>query len=155
MTRTDRCALALLGAAALAGCGAKVDVQAEEARLMETSRSWSKAAEARDLDRVMGYFADDAKYIAAGRPMAKGRADIRRRLDMDLKMPGFAISWRPLEAHVSASGDLGYLVEITEIKYTDLLGRNLSQRFNAVTIWRRQEDGARKNVVDISAPQPL
>src|SRR5688500_8172689 len=96
-------------AAALSGCMSEPDRTAEsEAQLMQTSREWSKAAQARDLEAVAGYFADDAVMISSGQPPLRGKQAIRASLEDAFKIPGFSISWEPIEADVS--GDLGYLL---------------------------------------------
>lgn len=91
-------ALACLVAAALSGCAEKIDPAVEEARLMETSRQWSRAAQGKNLDRVLAYYAPDATLIQSSRPIAKGHEQIRGHLAFMKGRPDFRISWRPREA---------------------------------------------------------
>jgi ketosteroid isomerase-like protein len=70
------------------------------------------------------------------------------------KVPGFAISWEPLEARISDGGDMGYLIERTTLTMNGPDGKPVTQHFRAVTIWKKQADGSWKNVVDISNPGP-
>jgi uncharacterized protein (TIGR02246 family) len=146
---------ALLAAAAiLVSCARPVDQAAEAERLMQTSREWSQVAQSRDIDRILSFWADDAVVIAPGEPERRGKAAIRAYLEASQNVPGFAISWEPIEARVSASGDLGYLIERTEVTVTGPEGRPLTQQFRAVTLWRKEADGAWRNVVDISNAPP-
>ena len=139
------CALALVGCAPEKGSDA-----AEAERLMQTSREWSKVAASGDMDKVLVYFADDAVMISAGRPPVRGRDALRSFLSETSKIPGFRISWEPLEAEVS--GDIGYMLERTQMTMTGPDGAPVTQQLQAVTIWRKQPDGSWKNVVDASVP---
>ncbi|HET9428378.1 MAG TPA: SgcJ/EcaC family oxidoreductase [Allosphingosinicella sp.] len=147
-------ALAGLAILPLGGCGNRIDTETEAERLMQTSRDWSAAAQSRDVDRMLGYWAEDALIISPGEPERRGKAAIREYLLTSFAVPGFRISWEPLEATIAASGDLGYLIERTQVTVTGPEGRPLTQQFRAVTLWRKEADGAWRNVVDISNAPP-
>lgn len=138
----------------LSACGARADQSAEKARLMETSRSWSKAASAGNVDAIVNYWADDAISIPPGVPELRGKAAIRASIEQSMKLPGFHIEWEPLEANVSADGSMGYLIERTRMRMNGPGGSPVEQSFRGVTIWRKQSDGSWKNVVDISNSPP-
>ena len=144
----------LAGLALLAGCSAPVDTQAEGARLMETSREWSRAAQSRDIDRILSFWAEDAVVIGPGQPELRGKAAIRDYLRQSFAIPGFRVSWEPLSATVSESGDVGWLLERTRVTMNGPDGRPATQDYRAVTIWRKQADGQWRNVVDISNEGP-
>jgi uncharacterized protein (TIGR02246 family) len=155
MTRARiQASVALAAAALLAGCGTRSDPAAEEAKLKETSRAWSRAAAAGDLDAIVNYWADDAVVIQPGQPVWRGKGAIRNFLEASMKTPGFRISWEPWEAVVSASGDMGYLLEDTTVTVNGPDGKPITSKFRAVTIWRKQPDGSWKNVVDTSNSGP-
>jgi uncharacterized protein (TIGR02246 family) len=134
----------------LAACKAEVDVEAEKQRLMETSRQWSQVAQSRDVNRMLSYWTEDAVMFSPGEPERRGKEAIRDYLEASFAVPGFQVRWEPLKADVSASGDLGYLIERTEVKVTGPDGRPITERFRAVTVWRKGADGAWRNAVDIS-----
>jgi ketosteroid isomerase-like protein len=69
------------------------------------------------------------------------------------KMPGFRISWQPQSVVVSESGDMAYLMENSQISFTDSSGKPITINNKAVTIWRKQADGSWRNAVDISTPE--
>lgn len=144
------------GAILLVGCATtRMDDQsAEEARLLDISREWSRAAGAGNVDAVMRYWADDAVVMMAGLPTFTGKDAIRRYVTESFDMPGFAISWEPLEAHVSASGDMGYIVEQSRVTLPDAQGRPVVHQFRAVSIWRKEVGQDWRNVVDISNAPP-
>lgn len=151
-------AIALLACAALAACtpggeaaSAKPSREAEERALMETSRAWAKAAKTGNADSIMAYFADDAVMITAGEPTLRGKEAIRKYVEGASKLPGFAISWEPMEAHVS--GDMGYMLERTTITVNGEDGSPKTQKLRAVTIWRKDDKGQWKAVVDSGIPE--
>lgn len=150
----SRLLLSCLLAAGLAACAGRPDPAAEEAKLMETSRAWSRAAAGGDVDAILAYWADDALVLPPGQPALRSRAALRAYLETSMKTPGFRIAWEPLEAKVSKDGDMGYLVERTTVTVDGPDGRPVSQHFRGVTIWRRQADGSWKNAVDINNPEP-
>lgn len=151
--RTEACLI--LGAALLAGCVSLPQGGAdEERRLLEISREWSRAAAGGDVDAIMNYWADDAVVMMAGLPTFTGKQAIRAYVTESYAIPGFAIRWTPLEAHVSASGDMGYILEDTEVTLPDAAGAPTTHRFRAVSIWRKDAGRGWRNVVDISNPQP-
>lgn len=127
---------------------------AEAEKLKQTSREWARAARSGNVEAVVQYWADDAILLLSGEPPRRGRDQIRAYVQRTLSAPGFRITWEPLEAHVSRSGDIGYLVERTEVTLSDRGGGTRTERLRAVTIWRKQPDGSWKNVVDISNAGP-
>jgi len=126
------------------------DTRADEKALMQTSRDWSQAAQSGDMEKVASYFADDAVMISSGEKPVRGRQAVRSYLAESMKIPGFRISWEPLEGKVT--GDMGYLLERTRMTMTGPQGTPVTQELQTVTIWRKQPDGAWKNVVDIAVP---
>lgn len=136
---------------ALAGCAGS-NGASEEERLMQASRDWSKAAQARDVEAVMNYFAEDAVLVSEGRDPIRGRQAIRDYIAEAYAIPGYEIRWEPLEARVS--GDLGYLLERTHVTMNRPDGVPANQTLQAVTIWERQEGGEWKNVVDVTVSGP-
>ena len=132
----------------------KVDNKAEGEKLMQISREWSQQAKAGNVEKTVSYWADDAVHIAAGQPTHTGKNAIRQMVEESNKIPGFSISWEPLSVEISESGDMGYLIEKSQVSYKDSTGKLVTQYNRAVTIWRKQGDGSWKNVVDLSVPEP-
>jgi uncharacterized protein (TIGR02246 family) len=133
---------------------ASVDVRAEEAKLMDASRRWSAlAAEGKDARAVAAYWADDAVLMQDGMPTMRGRDGARQFVEGAFKMPGFKIQWEPIEAHVAASGDMGYIIERSTITEPGADGKPVTNEARALTVWRKDANGEWRNVVDISNAQ--
>jgi uncharacterized protein (TIGR02246 family) len=130
----------------------KLDTKAEGEKVMQLSKEWSKAASNRDVEKVVGYWADDAIVISAGEPILSGKQAIRQMVEESYKMPGFGISWQPQSVVVSESGDMAYILENSQISFTDSTGKPITINNKAVSIWRKQTNGTWKNAVDISTP---
>lgn len=130
----------------------KVDTKAEGEKVLQLSKEWSKAASAGDIEKVVGYWADDAVVISAGEPVLSGKQAIRKMVEESYKMPGFRISWQPQRVVVSEGGDMAYLIEDSQVSFTDSTGKPFTIHNKAVSIWRKQTDGTWKNAVDISTP---
>ena len=142
--------LVLTASAAFASCNnTQVDVKAEGEKVMQASRDWAKTVTTKDIDKITGYWADDALVIQPGQALLKGKKDIRTMVEESFKTPGFSITWEPQTVEVSATGDLAYLVEKSTINVNDSTGKPMTMHFNGVTIWKKQADGSWKNVVDI------
>jgi ketosteroid isomerase-like protein len=149
--RSEGMILAAIGALTLSACTTvPISSSNEEARLMAISREWSAAAASGDLGRVVNYWGDDATVMMEGLPTFRGKNAIRDYVAESYKIPGFKISWEPLEAHVSASGDMGYIIERSQVTLPHSTGKLSTTYFRGVTVWRKDADGQWRNAVDIS-----
>ena len=130
---------------------AAVDTEAEEAKLMETSRQWSALASAgKDPQAVAAYWADDAVLMHENIPTMRGRDQARKFVESAFKLPGFKIKWEPIEAHVSTSGDMGYIIERNRVTEPGADGKPATTEARAVTVWRKDASGNWRNVVEMS-----
>jgi ketosteroid isomerase-like protein len=91
--------------------------------------------------------------MVPGEASLRGKQAIRAYLERSARVPGFRISWEPLEAKIAASGDMGYLIERTQVTMNDPSGQPVTQTMKALTVWRKQSDGSWKNVVDMTNPE--
>jgi ketosteroid isomerase-like protein len=89
-----------------------------------------------------------------GQPVLKGKKEIRQMVEESFNTPGFKISWEPQSVEVSQSSDMAYLIEKSQIKMNGSSGKQLTMHYNPITVWKKQADGAWKNVVDISTNEP-
>ena len=139
----------------IVGCNQqKVDTKSEGEKVMKLSQEWSEVVSTGDVDKIVSYWTDDAFLMSAGQPPLKGKPAIRQMVEASFKMPGFRISWQPQSVEVSESGDMAYIIENSQISFTDSTGKTVNLKNKAVSIWRRQPDGSWKNAVDISTPDP-
>jgi ketosteroid isomerase-like protein len=116
---------------------------------MQTSREWSRVAATDSIEKTLSYWADDAIVMSPGQPAIKGKNAIFGMIKGTSKIPGFKISWEPVSASVSRSGDMGYLIEQTKISFTDSTGKLITELNKSVTVWKKDANGSWKNIVDI------
>lgn len=123
---------------------------------MELSRQWSGTVATGDVEATLRYWADDAVMLPPGLPMLEGKQAIRGFVEGAAATPGFTISWEPLSAVVSASGDMAYMIERNVISVDGPDGDKTITHGKVVTIWRKSADGEWQNVVDTwnDGPQP-
>lgn len=154
MTRRFLLALILLPALASAAGPAKVDPA--RAALLQTDGEWAKAASlGKDVEKIVSYWADDAVVYPPREAAISGKAAIRNYVATSLKTPFFSISWKPAQAVVASSGELGYTMGSNEITFADANGKVIRAQGRYLTTWRRGADGAWKCVVDFWNESPL
>lgn len=133
----------------------EVDQQAEAEKLMELSRSWAKSVKEKDVEKMLSYWAEDAMVMSPNEAAVVGQEALRGMVERSMKIEGFEINWEPQEAYVSKSGDLGYVIIKNYMTMPiDTLGNTRTVYNKGVEIWKKQEDGAWKNVIDISNSDP-
>jgi len=92
----------------------------------------------------MEYAADSAVLLQRNIMPIVGKTAINDAFEA-FSDTGFTLTWEPLYAEISKSGDLGYTYGL----YTSLIKSSNSQtRGKYVTIWKRQADGSWKYVLD-------
>jgi len=138
------CVLALL-VSIYPAQAAGVDANAKV--LAQLDDDWSKAAGARDAERVATFYADDAVAYPPGAPMAIGRAAAQRVWASYFVNETFKISWK--SDHASISGDLGFTSGSYEDSYKGADGKRVTETGKFLCVWRKQKDGSWKAVHDM------
>ncbi len=133
---------------AASGCAPQVDVAAEETAIRElTDVEWLEAGQAKDLDRWMSFYTDDALLLLPNAPLVTGKEAIRAVVSDLLSTPGFEASWQTTKVEVSRSGDLAYSYGPEEITVNDAEGNPVTDRHKWVAVWKKQPDGSWKCAV--------
>ena len=128
-----------------------VDRKQEEANLMETSRKWSQSF---STDEYFSFIGEDGIMMAPGQPLLEGHEKIRSVLQEFQALPGFKVTWEPQEALVSKSGDLGYTIDKMLVNFNDENGDTVNQFQKVVSVWKKNEQGEWKMVIDIWNADP-
>ena len=134
---------------AFAGCtsaGREADVPTEILRL---DAEWSRAAQDRDVEKVLSFWADEAIVLPPGSPAVAGSAAIREFVVKSFQTPGFSISWNTATVAVSGSGDIAYTTGTNRVTFSGPDGKQVTVDGKAVAVWRRGKDGTWKCVIDI------
>jgi uncharacterized protein (TIGR02246 family) len=123
--------------------------KADEAVIRAASADWSKAAQARDLDKAASYYAEDAVDLVDKGALVKGRNSIRMVWKDILAPTAPALSFTTTFVEVARSGDIAYEYGTTELTTTDKKGKPTVEKGKYATVWRKQQDGSWKSVLDI------
>jgi len=120
-----------------------------EKALRDLDAQWSAAAGAKDLDKTVSFYSDDAIVMPPNAPSAKTRETIRSAWKEMLMSPGAAISWKATKVEVAKAGDLAYVSGTYEETTIDASGKPVKDRGKYVEVWKKQADGIWKVVADI------
>ena len=122
---------------------------ADEAAIREADMTWSKTAEAKQLDAMLAYYADDAMVLAPNEPIASGKDAVSKMITGMFALPGFSVSWQLAKVEVARSGDIGYSQGTYHMGMSDPKGNPMTDRGKYMTVWRKQADGTWKVIVDM------
>jgi uncharacterized protein (TIGR02246 family) len=122
---------------------------ADENALKTLDREWSKAAGAKDVDKTVSYYSDDAIVLPPNSPALTGKQQIHSMWKSMLGAPGFSGGWNVTKVEVARSGDLAYLTGNYEITENDASGKPQTDKGKYLEVWKKQADGSWKCVVDM------
>jgi ketosteroid isomerase-like protein len=148
---------ALLLAVAAQGCARPIppkDTRAEdEATIRAYSAAASEAAHAKDVDKDISFYADDAFAFTNYEKTATTKEEMRAETVAVFLYPG-TIRWKTSRIEVARSGDLAY--ERGRYTYTtpEKDGTTKIQTGNYLLVWRKPPGGGWKIAVDTDAGDP-
>lgn len=132
----------------------KPDLAAIETTIRNLDKVWSDAATAKDLDKTVSFYADDANFLMAGLPLATGKDNVRKAWSALLSGPSLvSLSFAPTSVHVNDDGDMAYEIGTYELVTKDQKGKQGTEKGKFAVVWKKQADGAWKVEVD-SASTP-
>ncbi len=148
--------VATLLVVAISGCAPPaVDTAAEEAAIRELSVEWMNAANAKDVERMLGLYTDDTSLYPPNLAIVTGKEAIRTYYSQVLETPGFVISLEVTNVGISSAGNLAYSTGTSETTVNDAQGNPVTVREKWVAILKKQPDGTWKSVLDIwNSEQP-
>jgi uncharacterized protein (TIGR02246 family) len=126
-----------------------VDLAAEETAIRATDAQWQAA---KDGDKALSFWTDDATLVMPGTPPVAGKAAIKSYVAGAKSSPGFSITWVTDKIVVSPSGDMAYNTGTNKVTFKTPDGKLVTTNNNVVVIWKKQPDGSWKSVIDISTP---
>ena len=122
---------------------------ADEATLRNLDAEWSKAAGAKDVEKTVSYYTDDAIILPPNLPTIQGKQGARAMWQGMFSVPGFGGGWKATRVEVSRSGDLGWVTGTYELTETDASGQPMVDKGKYLEVWRKQADGSWKCVADM------
>jgi ketosteroid isomerase-like protein len=142
-----------LPAAAQGGVSAtRFDAAAARRAVQDADRALSRSTEAREIEAFAALLDTDTLFVSESGPPARGRDAVRRRWAQFFDPAGPSLTWEPYEGEISSQGDLGYTRGKFLFQGKDPAGKDVTERGEYLSIWRKQPDGAWRVVVDSSVP---
>jgi ketosteroid isomerase-like protein len=119
-------------------------VDANEKAVRDADEQWSKVAAAKDLDKTVSFYADDAVVLPPNQAAVTTKDGIRNL------WKGFFdsltdISWKTTRVEMAKSGDMGYLIGTYEMTLKD----GSKDKGKYCEVWKKQADGKWKVTVDM------
>jgi uncharacterized protein (TIGR02246 family) len=125
------------------------DTKAIEQTLRDLDAQWSAAAGAKDLEKTVSFYSDDAIVMPPNASAATSREAIRKVWQDLLASSGLVISWKTTKVEVAKSGDLACLSGAYELTVNDASGKPVNDHGKYVEVWEKQSDGRWKCGTDI------
>jgi len=116
--------------------------------LKQLEADFMKAAAEKGSAGYMSYYADEAVEVPNGEGFLKGKEAIARTMGF-LDDKNNSLTWTPVGADISASGDLGYTYGTFEFRSKDKDGKPVVDQGKYTSIWKKQKDGNWKVVLDM------
>jgi ketosteroid isomerase-like protein len=122
---------------------------ADEAAVRAASAEWAKVAAAKDLEKTLSYYAEDASMFPPNMPIVTG-AEARRKMWSTLFAPAeLVFSNAATKVEVARSGDLAYETGTFEESFMDAKGGPVKVVGKYVVVWKKQPGGQWKAIIDI------
>ena len=141
--------------AVVLGCSsAPVDLETERRAILAQDQAWASAAAAKDLERTVAYWTDDATLMPPDMTALKGKDAIRQYVAAGFQAPGFGVTWKAQEVAVGPGGKMAYEIGTNQFTIADSAGVLHTSAGKAVAGWRKDPDAVWRCVVDIWNNQP-
>jgi uncharacterized protein (TIGR02246 family) len=119
--------------------------------IREAEMEWARAWAAKDVDKVVSHYADDASVELADVPIISGKDAIRAGVKKTFADRNFELSFAPVQVEVSRAGDLAYSRGTYTVTLTDAATqRPVTTSGKYVIVYRKQPDGLWKAIHDIN-----
>jgi len=134
---------------------APVDLAREEAAIRATDAQWLAAAKARDVEKSVSFWSDDATILQPDTPPIVGKAAIRKYVTEAFASPDFSITFTTDNVVVARSGDMAYETGKDVMTFRDDKGKLITLHNRGVVVWRKQAEGSWKAAIDTWNAAPL
>jgi ketosteroid isomerase-like protein len=123
--------------------------QPVEQLLRDLDAQWAKTAAAKDVERTIAYYSDDAIVFPPNATSAATKEAIRNGWKEMFASPGFVITWQPTRVQVGKSGEMAWVSGTYELTMNDASGKPINDRGKYLEVWEKQTDGNWKCAADM------
>jgi ketosteroid isomerase-like protein len=151
----------VLAVLALAACdGAKrehkeaaADPSVIEKDLRAIEAGWEKDYQARDVDKAVAHYSNDAAVANPGMALASDEVSRKMAISQFLSDPSMKLTFASDRVGVAQSGEMAYTRGHYAIETTDPKTRqSKTDKGSYLTVWQKQSDGSWKAVEDFVTP---
>lgn len=129
-------------------CQAPNDIEKMEEDLFNTDIEFSNLSKTNGRNIAFTTFCDENAVMLGPNAMPlEGKEIIVEKL-FSKSDTGYTLTWQPVNAFVSESGELGYTYGLWNLETTDSTGQKISEQGTYATVWRKNEIGEWKFVLD-------
>jgi len=121
----------------------------DEQAIRETVAAWSQAAGAKDLNKCVSFYDEDASVLPFNAPIATGKDQIRKVWSQLMSNPAYSLRFGPAKIEVARSADLAYEIGTFDLTLADQNGKPAAMRGKYVVAWKKQPNGEWKAAADI------
>ena len=148
--------LALMAGCAPAPAPAPPDTRAaDEKAIRDGEAAWVSDWAAKDPEKIMSHYADDAALMVPEMALLKGKDAIRAALKEMLADPNLSLVFAATSAEVSKGGDLAYTQGAYTMIQTDRKTKKpVTEKGTYITVYKKQADGSWKAVQDMATTGP-
>ena len=147
------CATALL--AVSLGCNqSSGNHDADVSSVQATESQWNQDYAARDANKIVDHYADDAILMVPGAPASSGKDAIRRVILGMAADPAMNLKFTASRVEVAKSGDVAYTQGTYTLTMTDPQTKKVIHDHGSyVTTYHKQSDGTWKAMADIATSE--
>ena len=153
---SKRAAFTSITILALTGCTSQTpqDLEPERTALRAAADAYHQAASTKDVQSVVSHYADDAIMVPPNAARVEGIEGVRNYRFGFIETPGVELRFEIARVEVSSSGDLGWTLAIADVTFDRPDGQPGSDRVRDFHVWKKQDDGSWKVVVDMWNSDP-
>ena len=142
-----RLVVAVVGFVIFSSFGLAADTGSIEQTLRKLDQEWSAAAAARNLDKVVSYYAVGAIVLPPNMPAARDAEAIRNvwKGELETMISG---GWKVTRVEVAKSGDMAYASGTYDWVGKGADGKEVKDRGKYLEVWKKQADGTWKCTAD-------
>ena len=121
---------------------------ADEKAIRDAEAQWAKDVAAKDLDKDVGHYADDASVLLANQPLLN-KEQIRTLYAKQNADPNLALEFAPSKVVVSKGGDLAFSQGAYTLTTTNPKTKKpMMEKGKYLEVYQKQADGSWKVVED-------
>jgi uncharacterized protein (TIGR02246 family) len=122
--------------------------------IQDNEAQWNQEYAAKDNDKIVAHYADDAILMVPGTPSTSGKEAIRAALKEMVADPALSLQFHATKVEVAKSGDVAYTQGTYTMTLTDPKTKQvINDHGSYVTTYRKQPDGTWKAVADIATSE--